>query len=186
VLQTALKQKLLNQGMNCRILKKNISYIALGSNIGDRFDNLARAIQEIIQDKNNVIQDISSIYETLPYGYKDQGNFYNAVIKIKTSYQLLELLDLLKSIEQKIGREKSTKWGPREIDLDILFYNNLIYSDDRVTVPHKEVAKRDFVLVPLSESAPDLYHPVLNQKICDICISDSEETVINKIRQTLI
>lgn len=165
--------------------KENIAYIALGSNRGDRIKNLNGAIQEIIQDKNNSIENVSSIYETLPYGYKDQGNFYNAVIKIKTSYQLLELLDLLKSIEQKIGREKSTKWGPREIDLDILFYNNLIYSDDRITVPHKEVAKRDFVLVPLSEIAPDLYHPVLNQKICDICMIESEKTVIGIIQQTL-
>ena len=165
--------------------KENISYIALGSNKGDRINHLTRAIHEIINDKNNSIENVSSVYETTPYGYKDQGNFYNAVIKIKTGYQLLELLDLLKSIEQKIGREKSTKWGPREIDLDILFYNNLIYSDDRVTVPHKEVAKRDFVLVPLSEIAPDLYHPVLNQKICDICITESEKMVIGIIQQTL-
>ena len=165
--------------------KENISFIALGSNKGDRFSHLSRAIQELNQDKNNSIENVSSVYETLPYGYKDQGNFYNAVIKIKTSYQLLELLDLLKSIEKKIGRENSAKWGPREIDLDILFYNSLIYSNERITVPHKEAAKRDFVLLPLSEIAPDLNHPVLNQKICDICIVESEKTVIGKIQQKL-
>ena len=165
--------------------KENISYIALGSNKGDRFEHLTRAIQEIIKDKNNNIENASSIYETLPYGYKDQGNFYNAVIKIKTGYELIELLDLLKAIERKIGREDSAKWGPREIDLDILFYNSLIYSNERITVPHKEAAKRDFVLIPLSEIAPDLNHPVLNQKICDICIVESEKTVIGKIQQKL-
>jgi 2-amino-4-hydroxy-6-hydroxymethyldihydropteridine diphosphokinase len=165
--------------------KENISYIAIGSNKGDRFDHLTNAIQEITQDKNNIVENVSSIYETLPYGYKDQGKFYNAVIKIRTSYELIELLDLLKSIEKKIGREKNTRWGPREIDLDILFYNDLIYSDDRITVPHKEVAKRDFVLIPLCEIAPDLNHPALNQKICDICIVDSEKTVIGKIQQKL-
>jgi 2-amino-4-hydroxy-6-hydroxymethyldihydropteridine diphosphokinase len=165
--------------------KENISYIALGSNKGDRFSHLTMAIQEIIQDKNNSIENVSSVYETLPYGYKDQGNFYNAVIKIKTSYQLMELLDFLKSIEKKIGREYSAKWGPREIDLDILFYNDLIFSNDRVTVPHKEVAKRDFVLIPLSEIAPDLNHPALNQKISDICIVESEKTVIGTIQQKL-
>jgi 2-amino-4-hydroxy-6-hydroxymethyldihydropteridine diphosphokinase len=165
--------------------KENISYIALGSNKGDRFEHLTRAIQEIIKDKNNNIENASSIYETLPYGYKDQGNFYNAVIKIKTGYELIELLDLLKAIERKIGRENSAKWGPREIDLDILFYNSLIYSNERITVPHKEAAKRDFVLIPLSEIAPDLNHPVLNQKICDICIVESEKTVIGKIQQKL-
>jgi 2-amino-4-hydroxy-6-hydroxymethyldihydropteridine diphosphokinase len=165
--------------------KENISYIALGSNKGDRFEYLTRAIQEIIQDKNNIIENVSSIYETLPYGYKDQGNFYNAVIKITTSYELLDLLDLLKSIEKKLGRENSTKWGPREIDLDILFYNDLIFSNNRITVPHKEAANRDFVLIPLSEIAPDLNHPALNQKICDICIVESEKTVIGKIQQKL-
>jgi 2-amino-4-hydroxy-6-hydroxymethyldihydropteridine diphosphokinase len=165
--------------------KENISYIALGSNKGDRFEHLTRAIQEIIQDKNNNIENVSSIYETLPYGYKNQGNFYNAVIKIKTSYELIELLDLLKSIEKKIGRKDSVKWGPREIDIDILFFNDLIFSNNRITVPHKEAAKRDFVLIPLSEIAPDLIHPALNQKICDICIVESEKTVIGKIQQKL-
>ena len=165
--------------------KENISYIALGSNKGDRFEHLTSAIQEIIQDKNNIIENVSSIYETLPYGYKDQENFYNAVIKIKTGYELIELLDVLKSIEKKIGREESAKWGPREIDLDILFFNDLIFSNDRITVPHKEAAKRDFVLIPLTEIAPDLIHPALNQKICDICIVESEKTIIGKIQQKL-
>jgi 2-amino-4-hydroxy-6-hydroxymethyldihydropteridine diphosphokinase len=165
--------------------KENISYIALGSNKGDRFSYLTRAVQEIILDKSNSIENVSSVYETLPYGYKDQGNFYNAVIKIKTGYQLLELLDLLKLIEKKLGREDIAKWGPREIDLDILFYNDLIFSNDRITVPHKEVAKRDFVLIPLSEIAPDLIHPALNQKISDICIVESEKTVIGIIQQKL-
>jgi 2-amino-4-hydroxy-6-hydroxymethyldihydropteridine diphosphokinase len=165
--------------------KDNISYIAIGSNKGDRFDHMNKAILEISGDNNNVIEKISSIYETLPYGYKDQGNFYNAVIKITTGYELMELLDSLKSIEKKIGRKNSKRWGPREIDLDILFFNNLIYSNDRVTVPHKEVAKRDFVLIPLSEIAPDFNHPALNQKICDICIADSDKTIIGKIQQKL-
>jgi 2-amino-4-hydroxy-6-hydroxymethyldihydropteridine diphosphokinase len=165
--------------------KENISYIAIGSNKGDRFDHLNRAIQEISLEKNNLIEQVSSIYETLPYGYKDQSNFYNAVIKIKTGYELIELLDLLKSIEKKIGRENGTRWGPREIDLDILFFNDLIFSNERITIPHKEVAKRDFVLIPLCEIAPDVIHPVLNQKICDICIVDSEKTVIGKIQQKL-
>ena len=165
--------------------KENISYIALGSNKGDRFVHLTRAIQEIILDMNNSVEKVSSIYETLPYGYKDQKNFYNAVIKIRTSYELLDLLDLLKSVEKKIGREVSKRWGPREIDLDILFYNDLIFSNDRITVPHKEAAKRDFVLAPLSEIAPDFNHPALNQKICDICIVKSEKTVIGKIQQKL-
>ena len=102
-----------------------------------------------------------------------------------TGYKLLELLDRLKAIEKKIGRENGAKWGPREIDLDILLFNDLIFSNDRITVPHKELVKRDFVLIPLSEIAPDLIHPALNQKISDICIVESEKTVIGKIQQKL-
>lgn len=147
---------------------------------------MRRALQAIIADTNNSFVRCSSVYETLPYGYKEQDNFYNAAVEIKTSYELIELLDFLKSVEKKLGRGSSPRWGPREIDLDILFFNDLIFSNDRITVPHKEIINRDFVLVPLCEIAADYYHPVLNQKISDICISDSEETVISKIQQKLI
>ena len=139
-----------------------------------------------MSDENNKFVQCSSIYETLPFGYKDQDNFYNAAVKIKTSYPLIELLDSLKSIEKKLGRGKSPKWGPREIDLDILFYNSLIFTNERITVPHKEISNRDFVLIPLCEIAPDYYHPVLKQKISDICIVESEKTVINKIQDKQI
>ena len=166
--------------------QENISYIAMGSNKGDRFINLTKALNEIRLDKNNSVESISSIYETLPYGYKAQSNFYNAVIKIKTNYQLLDLLNHLKSIEKEIGREKTLRWGPREIDLDILFFNDLIFSNERITVPHKEAAKRDFVLIPLCEIASGYIHPALNKKICDICIVESEKTVIGTIQQKLI
>jgi 2-amino-4-hydroxy-6-hydroxymethyldihydropteridine diphosphokinase len=162
------------------------AYIALGSNKGDRLQNLKTALHEIGQDKNNSITNISSIYETLPYGYKDQPNFYNAAIQITTTYGLIELLDFLKSVEKKMGRQENIRWGAREIDLDILFYNDLIFSNERITVPHKEVTKRDFVLIPLTEIAPGYYHPALNQKISDICIVESEKTVIGKIKQKLI
>ena len=166
--------------------KVNNIFIAFGSNKGDKLQNMRTALQEIIADKNNSFVRCSSVYETVPYGYKDQDNFYNAAVEINSSYGLIELLDSLKMIEKKLGRESSPRWGPREIDLDILFYNDLVFSNDRITIPHKEIANRDFVLVPLCEIAPDHYHPVLKQKICDICISDSEETVISKIQQKLI
>ena len=162
------------------------SFIAFGSNKGDKLLNMKTALKEIIADTNNSFVRCSPVYETTPYGYKDQDNFYNAAIEITTTYELLELLDVLKSIEKKLGRETGKRWGPREIDLDILFYDDLVFSNERITVPHKEITNRDFVLVPLCEIAPDYYHPVLNQKICDICISDSEETVIKKIQQKLI
>jgi 2-amino-4-hydroxy-6-hydroxymethyldihydropteridine diphosphokinase len=123
----------------------------------------------------------SSVYETKPFGYKDQENFLNAVIEMSTEKVLLDVIDYLKAIEKELGRVAGTKWGPREIDLDLLFYNNTVFSNERVTVPHKEVVSRDFVLIPLCEIAPDFIHPALNLKICDICISDSEKYIIKKL-----
>jgi len=84
------------------------------------------------------------------------------------------LFKFLKSVEQQVGRKVTTKWGPREIDLDILFFNNMIFSDDEITVPHKDLLNRDFVLVPLSEIAPDLTHPSMNKKISEITIFQSD------------
>ena len=128
----------------------------------------------------------SSVYETRPFGYKDQENFLNAAIQVLTDKPLLDVIDNLKNIEKEIGRVPSARWGPREIDLDLLFYENLVFSNDRVTVPHKEVASRDFVLIPLCEIAPNFIHPALNLKICDICISDSEKYIVKKLPSTIL
>ncbi len=128
----------------------------------------------------------SSVYETKPYGYKDQENFLNAAVQIETDLNFFELLDNLKLIEKKLGRIERTKWGPREIDLDLLFYNNVIFSNEKITVPHKEVEHRDFVLIPLCEIAGDLIHPALNIKICDICIDSSEKCIIKKLPDKIL
>jgi 2-amino-4-hydroxy-6-hydroxymethyldihydropteridine diphosphokinase len=116
------------------------------------------------------VETVSSVYESSPYGEIIQSEFFNAVFKIKTYFEVKELFKYLKSIEQQVGRKVTTKWGPREIDLDILFFNDIIYSDDEITVPHKDLLNRDFVLVPLSEIAPELIHPSINKKISEIII----------------
>ncbi len=128
----------------------------------------------------------SSIYETKPYGVKEQDNFLNAVIKISTSSNLSQLFIFLKNIEDELGRKSNTKWGPREIDLDLLFFNDIVYSDEKIIIPHKEIELRDFVLTPLCEIAPDLFHPVLNQKISDICIDEKNKTIIAKIQDKIL
>ncbi|TSA29388.1 MAG: 2-amino-4-hydroxy-6-hydroxymethyldihydropteridine diphosphokinase, partial [Ignavibacteriales bacterium] len=103
-------------------------YLGLGSNKGDRFNCLVSAVKLICQDKNCRLTKSSSVYETKPYGNLDQDNFYNAAILISTGYELEALYYFLKEIEKKVGRKESEKrWTPREIDIDILFYNNLIY-----------------------------------------------------------
>ena len=112
---------------------------------------------------------VSSIYESSPYGDLKQEDFFNAVFKIKTYYRPLELFGFLKKVEEQVGRKKTIKWGPREIDLDILFYNNLILEDEQLTIPHKDILNRDFVLIPLCEIAPELEHPGIHKKIYEIC-----------------
>jgi len=159
--------------------KKHISYIGLGSNLDDRFSYLQKAVEFIEQSSLCRIVKISSVYETKPYGIKDQGNFLNGVLAIETEFELHPLLDFLKGIEQQLGRRKREKWDCREIDLDILFYDNLVFSDERVTVPHPYIAERDFVLVPLCEIAPGFFHPKLQKSICDIVLQENEQYVIN-------
>jgi len=120
------------------------------------------------------VEAASSIYESSPYGEIKQGEFFNAVIKIKTYLEPKELFQFLKSVEMKVGRKLTPKWGPREIDLDILFFNDLVYSDNEITIPHKDMANRDFVLVPLIEIESELIHPELKKKISEISIFKHE------------
>ena len=147
---------------------------------------LCRAVAKLNKIPGFNVVRSSSVYETRPFGYKDQENFVNAVIQVSTERSLLDVIDCLKEIEKELGRVKSTKWGPREIDMDLLFYNNEIFSNERVTVPHKAVISRDFVLIPLCEIASDFIHPALNLKICDICVSDSEKYIIKKLSGTIL
>ncbi|KAA0247272.1 MAG: 2-amino-4-hydroxy-6-hydroxymethyldihydropteridine diphosphokinase [Ignavibacteriota bacterium] len=154
---------------------KNTVYIGIGSNVGVKINNIEYAIELIDSNPDCEVEIVSSIYESTPYGEVIQSNFFNAVFKIKTKLDLIVLFRFLKSIEKKAGRKETVKWGPREIDLDILFFNDLIYSDDEITIPHKDMLNRDFVLVPLSEIAPDFVHPVINKKICEISILMQEQ-----------
>lgn len=110
-----------------------------------------------------------------------QEEFFNAVIKIKTLFEPKDLFHLLKSVERQVGRKIAAKWGPREIDLDILFFNDLVFSDEEITIPHKDLLNRDFVLIPLNEIAPDLIHPALNKKISEISIFQSEADQPDKL-----
>jgi len=153
---------------------KNIAYIGIGSNVGVQINKIDYAIELIDSNPYCEVEIVSSIYESAPYGDVEQGEFFNAVIKIKTYFEPKDLFYFLKSVEMQVGRKVTTKWGPREIDLDILFFNDLIYSDNEITIPHKDLLNRDFVLVPLSEIAPELIHPSMNKKISEIIIFQSD------------
>ncbi|PIW69036.1 MAG: 2-amino-4-hydroxy-6-hydroxymethyldihydropteridine diphosphokinase [Ignavibacteriales bacterium CG12_big_fil_rev_8_21_14_0_65_30_8] len=161
---------------------KNIVYIGIGSNQGDKLTNIKKAITSIEKLDSTNVGVCSSIYLTKPYGYLDQDDFLNMVIKISTEKDLALLHRELNKIEDKIGRNKTIKWGPRQIDLDILFFNDIIYTDDQITVPHKGIIKRDFVMVPLIEIDSNLIHPALNLKIADICNNVSQKQIISKFK----
>ncbi|HEX9250758.1 MAG TPA: 2-amino-4-hydroxy-6-hydroxymethyldihydropteridine diphosphokinase [Ignavibacteriaceae bacterium] len=163
----------------------NIAFVGIGTNEGNKISNIKSAIGLISSLKNCKIEKISSVYETLPFGDIKQDNFLNAVIKISTAFNPQELFAELKNIEQKLGRIVREKWGPREIDLDILFFNDLIFSDEIITLPHKGIIYRDFVLIPLIEIEPDLIHPVFNKKIVDFVLDLKTKNIINKLSEPL-
>ena len=166
--------------------RKNIAYIGLGSNVGDRFKNLQLAISQISLLNDTIVKVVSSIYETLPFGKSDQPDFYNAAVKILTELTPSELFKEIKKIEVQIGRVEREKWGPREIDLDILLYNDLVFSDEIITLPHKGIIYRDFVLLPLLEIEPEIVHPVYNRSLKDFLTEIENNNIINKLSAKLI
>jgi 2-amino-4-hydroxy-6-hydroxymethyldihydropteridine diphosphokinase len=141
----------------------HIIYLSLGSNLGDRLGNLHTAINSLPPTVSHIIQ--SAVYETQPWGYPDQPDFLNQCIKASTSLGPAELLAFLKDIEAKMGRQETFRFGPRIIDLDILFYNDLVLDTHTLTIPHPRIAERSFILFPLADIAPDLFHPVLHKTI---------------------
>lgn len=148
----------------------NVAYIGVGSNVGVQINKIDSSVELIDESEYCEVTAVSSIYESRPYGKVKQEDFFNAVIEIRTYFEPKDLLHYLKSVEKQVGRKLAEKWGPREIDLDILLYNDLIYSDDDIKIPHKDLLNRDFVVVPLIEIAPDLIHPELHKKISEISI----------------
>ncbi len=165
--------------------KLNIAFIGIGSNEGNKIENIRSSVTLINDLADCTIEKVSSLYETLPFGDVKQDNFFNAAVKISTSLNPQEVFNELKIIEQKLGRIFREKWGPREIDLDILLFNDLIFSDEIITLPHKGIIYRDFVLVPLIEIEPELIHPVYNKKMADFVSGLKIKNIINQLSEPL-
>ena len=145
------------------------SFLGIGSNLGDRVLNIKKALDYLRNTKGIYIFSQSNFYETLPEGGpKNQPRFLNAVIKIRTILNPFQLLERLKNIEASLKREKALKWRPRTIDLDILFYDDLVFASKELTIPHHLLHKRYFVLKPLSEIAPEFIHPFLSKSIREL------------------
>lgn len=134
----------------------NLSYLSLGSNMGDRFEMLRQAVAQLVEHPAVTVTRISSLYETDPVGYTDQEPFLNMVVQLETELTALALLNVCQKIEQNLNRKRLVRWGPRTIDLDILLYNQDRIETARLTVPHPRMNERAFVLIPLLEIDPGL------------------------------
>jgi len=132
--------------------------LSLGSNLGDRLLLLRKAVT-LLRNAGLAVLASSDVFETPPWGVEDQPRFLNACVLAETSLLPEDLLDLLKQMEGALGRTPEKRWGPRVIDLDILFYDGLSVRSDRLTIPHREMAARAFVLLPLAQIAPEWRHP---------------------------
>lgn len=144
------------------------TYIALGTNLGDRLANLRAAI-DTVSPEINVIAE-SHVYETPPWGYEDQPAFLNMVVKAETSLEPESLLAYLKQLEVELGRKQNFRWGPRLIDLDILFYDDVVIESPPLVIPHPRLHERGFVLVPLADVAADYVHPVLGEFVWELLL----------------
>lgn len=154
--------------------------IQLGSNIGDKYKNLSGAIDRLISNYCTIIEK-SSIYETEAWGKTDQDSFYNQLISIETKLSPYALLRLCQSIENEMGRKREIHWGPRIIDLDIIFYRNKIIFSPELEIPHPHFRDRKFILKPLSEMFPKFIDPFYGVGIKEILETCKDESEVKRI-----
>ncbi|MEK7349118.1 MAG: 2-amino-4-hydroxy-6-hydroxymethyldihydropteridine diphosphokinase [Candidatus Eisenbacteria bacterium] len=158
------------------------AFVGLGSNLGERESQIRRAVEELGKLPRTKLARVSSLYDTEPVGAVDQPRFLNAVACVETELTAGELLWNLLLVEQRLGRvrAKVKKWGPRTIDLDLLFFGDLVAEAPGLTVPHPEAHLRAFVLTPLAEIDPDFVHPVLGETIAAILLRLPKESGVRK------
>ena len=156
-------------------------YLSLGTNLGDRQANLEAAL-EILSSEMRLIAE-SPIYQTAPWGYEDQPDFLNQVVHAETELSPRQLLIFVKSVEKQVGREPSFRYGPRKIDVDILFYEEWVVQEDDLTIPHPRLHERAFVLVPLADLTPELCHPRLKRKVAEM-LDDVDATGVKRLRSS--
>ena len=159
----------------------HIVYIGIGSNLGDKALQCEKAVTEILKTDRNRLLSRSSLYKTKPVSYTEQDWFVNGVIKIETDLEPRELHETLKRIESKLGRRESFRWGPRAIDLDILFFDGREIETEELQIPHPRLHERRFVLVPLGEIDQDLIHPVLRKSVAELLKDLNEDQGVEKL-----
>jgi 2-amino-4-hydroxy-6-hydroxymethyldihydropteridine diphosphokinase len=164
-------------------MEKQQVLLSLGSNLGSKRENIAKAISLLIEKKILVNVKVSSFYETEPVGFKDQPQFINAAITGETLLNPKELLLKCKEIEREIGRKPRPRWHEREIDLDIILYGNKILKTNTLQIPHPEMANRRFVLVPASEIASDWQVPGIHKTINEVLENCEDKSKVVQIAE---
>ena len=163
-------------------MQKNVFFLLLGTNLGHRIALLREAVQQIERQIAPVLRQ-SAIYETAPWGVTNQPTFLNQVLQLESILHPIDILQRALKIEKELGRERHERWGARLIDIDLLYYGDVILKMTDLTVPHPRLHERRFTLVPLAEIAPDFVHPILkknNQELLAIC-TDSGEVIVYEI-----
>lgn len=152
--------------------------IGIGANLGDPRATVQEAVRRLAAEFRVLV--VSSPYRTKPWGIEDQPDFVNAVVRLESDLAPGDLLDRLKALEVEMGRRPGVRWGPRVVDLDILLAGRTVLSSERLTIPHPRLAERGFVLMPLSEIAPGLVHPVLHRTMTELAnaLPETERTAV--------
>ncbi|HXL56811.1 MAG TPA: 2-amino-4-hydroxy-6-hydroxymethyldihydropteridine diphosphokinase [Chitinophagaceae bacterium] len=161
----------------------NKAYLLTGGNLGNRLNNLDDAAKLIEQYCGKIVQQ-SSIYKTAAWGFKDQPDFYNQVLAITTNLSPEQLMQKLLAIEEKMGRKREVKMGPRIIDIDILLFNDEIIHQSHLSIPHPRLHERRFALTPLAEIAPNIIHPVLHKTSQELLLECSDTLDVHKMPRT--
>lgn len=159
-------------------------YLSLGSNLGDREANLRRAIESIAANPANAVLAVSSIYETAPVGEPNQPCFLNLAAAVETNLAPHAFLEQIQTIELAMGRVRTRRWGPREIDIDIILWGTRIIDSPTLTIPHPEFRNRAFVLAPLAEIAPDAVDPITGRTVRDLHNAPGVQGELLPYRQT--
>lgn len=150
---------------------ENTAFIAIGSNIENRYDNMMNGITRLTGTQDIELVNYSSIYETDPVGYVEQDLFLNMVIEVRTALTAMELLERCLQIELELGRKREIRWGPRTLDLDILTFNQETIETETLTVPHPRICERAFVMIPLHEIKPDLHISAMGKPL-DVLVTE--------------
>ncbi len=161
------------------------AYLNLGSNLGDRLQYLKGAVRKIEESDEFSIKKISSVYETQPVGYQNQRWFLNLVLEVQTSFDPFPLMKHLLAIEDQMGRKREERWAPRNIDIDLLLYDDRIVDSDRLTIPHPRMHKRRFVLIPLAQIAPQFLHPVLRKNIKELLKNCEDKSMVRLFEEKI-